>query len=75
MAESSQRIFFSPQFLSSGKYHFCTLKVIPHVKDWWDTYFDQKAMEESTIFVVTPTWYSFWDTIKEQYYPVGSYED
>jgi hypothetical protein len=25
--------------------------------------------------VVAPTWDSFWDTIKEQYYPVGSYED
>ena len=23
----------------------------------------------------TPTWNSFWDGIKEQYYPVGSYED
>jgi hypothetical protein len=25
--------------------------------------------------VVSPTWDSFWDAIKEQYYPVGSYED
>jgi len=32
-------------------------------------------MEESAIFVVAPTWDSFQDAIKEQYYPVGSYED
>jgi hypothetical protein len=25
--------------------------------------------------VVAPTWDSFWDAIKEQFYPVGSYED
>jgi hypothetical protein len=27
------------------------------------------------MFVVAPTWDSFQDTIKEQYYPVRSYED
>ena len=27
------------------------------------------------MFVVAPTWDSFWDAIKEQYYPVGSYEN
>jgi hypothetical protein len=47
----------------------------PHVKDWWDTYSEQRAIEESAIFVVAPTWDSFRDAIKEQYYPVGSYED
>ena len=54
---------------------FALLKVVPHVKDWWDTYFEQRAIEESTIFVVSPTWDSFRDAIKEQYYPVGSYND
>jgi hypothetical protein len=38
---------------------FSLLKVIPHVKDWWDTYFEKRAIEESTIFVVAPTWDSF----------------
>jgi hypothetical protein len=32
-------------------------------------------VEESTIFLVAPTWDSFRDAIKENYYPVGSYED
>jgi hypothetical protein len=54
---------------------FSLLKVIPHVKDSWDTYSKQRSIEESTIFVAAPTWDSFRDSIKEKYYPVGSYED
>jgi hypothetical protein len=54
---------------------FSLLKVVPHVKDWWDTYSEQRAIEESEIFVVSPTWDSFRDAIKEYYYLVGSYED
>jgi hypothetical protein len=54
---------------------FSLLKVVPHVKDWWDTYSEQRAMEESAMFLVAPTWDSFQDAIKEHYYHVGSYED
>ena len=36
-----------------------TLKVVPHVKDWWDTYSEQRAIEEYEIFLVAPTWDSF----------------
>jgi hypothetical protein len=54
---------------------FSLLKVVPHVKYWWDTYSEKRVMEEYAIFVVAPIWDSFRDTIKEQYYPVGSYED
>jgi hypothetical protein len=43
---------------------FSLLKVAPHVKDWWDTYSKKKAIEESAIFVVAPTWNSFMDAIK-----------
>jgi hypothetical protein len=50
-------------------------KVVPHVKDWWDTYFEQRVVEESAMFVVALSWDSFRDVIKEQYYHVGSYED
>jgi hypothetical protein len=62
-------------FFDREKITFSLLKVVPHVKDWWDTYSEQRAIEESAIFVVTPTWDSFRDAIKEQYYHVGSYED
>jgi hypothetical protein len=47
---------------------FALLKVVPHVKDWWETYCEQRATEESAIFLVAPTWDSFKDVIKEQYY-------
>jgi hypothetical protein len=54
---------------------FALLKADPHVKDWWESYSKQRAIQENEIFVVAPTWDSFWDAIKEQYYLVGSYED
>jgi hypothetical protein len=62
-------------FFDKEKITFALLKVIPHVKYWWDTYSKQRAVEEFGIFVVAPTWDSFRDAIKEHYYPVGSYED
>jgi hypothetical protein len=54
---------------------FALLKTVPHVKDWWETYSEKRSIEESEIFVVSPKWDSFRDAIKEQYYPIGSYED
>jgi hypothetical protein len=54
---------------------FALLKVVPHVKDWWETYYEQRNTKESAICVVSPTWDSFGNVIKEQYYPVGSYDD
>jgi hypothetical protein len=42
-------------FFDREKITFSLLKVVPHVKDWWDTYSEQRAIEESTIFVVAPT--------------------
>jgi hypothetical protein len=62
-------------FSNSEKIIFSLLKVIPHVRDWWDTYSNQNSIEKSAIFMVAPTWDSFKDSIKEQYYPVGSYKD
>jgi hypothetical protein len=62
-------------FSDREKNTFSILKVVPHVKEWWDTYSEQRAIEESAMFLVGPTWDSFWDAIKEQYYLIGSYED
>jgi hypothetical protein len=36
------------------KITFALLKVVPHVKDWWDTYSEKRAIEEYAIFAVTP---------------------
>ena len=54
---------------------FALLKATPHVKDWWETYCEKKDETEASLFSIVPTWNSFRDAIKEQYYPVGSYED
>jgi hypothetical protein len=36
---------------------------------------EKKETEEPSLFIVVATWESFRDDIKEQYYPVGSYDD
>ena len=51
---------------------FALLKAAPHVKDSWETYSKQEGEGEPSLFLATPTWNSFQDTIKEQYYLVGS---
>jgi hypothetical protein len=63
------------KFSNREKITFALLKVVPHVKDWWETFCEQKEIEETSLFSVTTTWESFRDAIKEQYYPVGSYDD
>jgi hypothetical protein len=62
-------------FSNKEKITFALLKAVPHVKDWWETFCEQKETEETSLFSVTATWESFRDAIKEQYYPVGSYDD
>jgi hypothetical protein len=51
------------------------LKVVPHVKYWWETFCEKKETEEPSLFIVVVTWESFRDAIKEQYYPVRSYDN
>jgi hypothetical protein len=54
---------------------FALLKDLPHVKHWWETYWEKSSTEESGIYGAKPTWDFFVDVVKEQYYPVGNYED
>jgi hypothetical protein len=70
-----ERYFFVHNFLSREKITFALLKVVPRVKDWWETFCEQKETKETSLFSVTATWESFRDAIKEQYYPIGSYDD
>jgi hypothetical protein len=67
--------FFVHNFSNREKITFSLLKVVPRVKDWWETFCEKKETEEPSLFTVMTTWESFKDVIKEQYYPVGSYED
>ena len=62
-------------FSDREKIIFALLKATPHVKDWWETYCENKDQTEPSLFSAVPTWNSFRDAVKEQYYPVGSYED
>eukprot|EP00253_Pinus_taeda_P016290 PITA_16290 len=63
------------EFSSREKIVFALLKAAPHVKDWWKTYYEQKDESTGSLFSAAPTWDSFRYAVKEQYYPVKSYED
>ena len=62
-------------FSDREKITFALLKVVPHVKIWWETHCEKTSTEEPSMFSTIPTWESFVDALKEQYYPVGSYDD
>ena len=66
--------FFVHIFSNREKITFALLKVVPRVKNWWETYWEQNSPDESGMFETNPTWASFIDVIKEQYYPVGNYD-
>jgi hypothetical protein len=70
-----ERYFSVHNFSNRENITFALLKVVPHVKDWWEMFCEQKEIEEPSLFIVIATWDSFRDDIKEQYYPVGSYDD
>jgi hypothetical protein len=67
--------FFVHNFSDKEKITFALLKALPHVKHWWETYWEQSSTEESGIYGTEPTWDFFVDAVKEQYYPVGNYEE
>jgi hypothetical protein len=54
---------------------FVLLKALPHVKHWWETYWEKISTEESGIFGAKPTWDFFMDVVKEKYYPLENYDD
>jgi hypothetical protein len=35
---------------------FTLLKVVPHVKHWWDIYYEKTSTKESEMFGSKPTW-------------------
>ena len=62
-------------FSDREKITFALLKVVPNVKDQWETYCEQASIEESEMFGTKPTWAYFVDALKGQYYLLGNYED
>jgi hypothetical protein len=47
--------FFVHNFLNREKINFALLKVVPHVKYWWENFCEQKETEEPSLFIVTTT--------------------
>jgi hypothetical protein len=45
-------------FFNRENISFSLLKVAPHVKDWWETYYEKKDEEEPSVFSAIPTWNS-----------------
>jgi hypothetical protein len=62
-------------FSNREKNNFALLKVVPHVKYWWETFCERKETKKPSLFTVMATWDSFRDAIKERYYHVRSYDD
>ena len=67
--------FFAYDFSSQEKISFTLLNAGPHIKQWWEAYCEQKDESMASQFSAAPTWNSFWDSIKERYFHVESYED
>jgi hypothetical protein len=66
--------FFVHNFSNKEKITFALLKALPHVKHWWETYWEKISTKESRIYGANPTWDFLLDAVKE-YYPIGNYED
>jgi hypothetical protein len=47
--------FFVHNFSNREKITFALLNVIPHVKNWWETFCEQKEIEEPSLFIVAAT--------------------
>ena len=62
-------------FFDKEKITFALLNALPHVKHWWETYCELNSTKDSRIYGAKPSWDFFMDTVKEQYYLVGNYED
>ena len=51
-------------FSDREKITFTLLKVLPHVKHWWETYWEKSSIEESRIYGAEPTWDFLWMWLK-----------
>jgi hypothetical protein len=58
--------YFSVQtFYDRENITFTVLKALPHVKHWWETYWEKISTEEFGTYGVKPTWDFFVDAVKE----------
>jgi hypothetical protein len=48
--------FFVHNFFDKENITFALLKALPHVKHWWENYWEKISTKESGIYGVEPTW-------------------
>jgi len=75
MVDSARMFFFVHNFSNTENIIFALLKAVLHVKEWWDTYCEKNPIEENDILGSEPTWASFVEALKEQYYHIDNYDD
>jgi hypothetical protein len=51
------------------------LKSPPHVRAWWEGYWERYTIDASTPFKREPTWVDFVDSLKEEFFPIKNYDD
>jgi hypothetical protein len=57
--------FFVHNCFDAENITLALLKALPHVKHWWETYWEKISTEEFGIFGAQPTWDFFIDAVKE----------
>jgi hypothetical protein len=75
MVEFARRLLLCPKKFDNEKITFVLLKALPHVISWWECYWDRYTRDESTLFRREPTWEAFVDALKDEFYPIGNYDD
>ena len=56
---------FSVHNFSDREKIITLLKEVPHVQNWWGTYWEKNSSDESRMFETNPTYGSFIDFVKE----------
>jgi hypothetical protein len=67
--------YFVQNYFDSEKITFMLLKSLPHVRAWWEGYWERYTMDECTLFGREPTWAAFVDSLKEEFFPFENYYD
>jgi hypothetical protein len=52
--------FFVHNFFDREKITFALLKALPHVKHWWETYWEKSSTEDSGIYGPSPLGIFLW---------------
>jgi hypothetical protein len=75
MVEFSRRLLLCSKKFDGEKITFVLLKALPHVRYWWECYWDRYTRDEYTLFWREHTWEAFVDALKDEFYPIRNYDD